>query len=102
MSDKNTKFISDLGESLIDVTEPLVKLMEKHKSKLILAAVTAALVKYRGAEAVQAMNQVAGGENALVNSVLGKITGNNNASPQVQQRRRTRTLKKGSLYRRRR
>lgn len=93
---KTQKFIAELGESLMKVTEPIMKLLKKYSGRLIILAVTAVALSRNQDSVVQFIQKfqgffTSGGD---MSSLLPSLV--------KQKRRRTITLKKGSQYRRRR
>ena len=89
--DKNLKFVNDLGQSILSATEPVVKLVKKYPAQLLIVVLTGVAV-YSGNDElrgwIESMKPYLGQLKAFIGV--------------ANQKSRTRTLKKGSQYRRRR
>ena len=85
MDKKNVKFINALGVSLMNVTDPLVKLLKEHQAALLVVALTAVAATQ---------------ENEQLSNMLRQL---GNAIPYISAAKfaQRRTRKKGSRYLRR-
>jgi len=101
-TDKNQKFISEVGEKLLKVTEPILKLLKKYKARILIIVLTIIALNRNQESAIKFIKQFQGllsGGGDLTSMIPAMLGG----SPKLgQKRRRTLTLKKGSRYRRRR